>query len=159
MFFYVGCCCFTSHETIHLLLLAFQPDPSSGLPLQGLTYFLISAQLTAEWLATLSFLNFWVSHFAMSASILRGPFLLPGIFYVDNYSLILEYLRLSQPASFIVPALTEFSLQVDTWFWTTDILFTNTLVFQACLWTIKYRVKTDLLNKFLVELIFDESYV
>ena len=60
--------------------------------------------------------------------------------------------------SSFVPALTELSLPVGTWTWTTHIVFTRLLIYQLRQWATKYRVKIKLLNMFRLFKIIRKDY-
>ena len=93
-------------------------------------------------------------NFTASATALSGHFLPTGVFYLPLLPHIFDTLcdsdscRNTPSRSSFVPALTELSLPVGTWTWTTHIVFTRLLIYQLRQWATKYRVKIKLLNMF-----------
>ena len=119
------------------------------------THFILSAQLIAEWFATLSFnLSGLFRHsLTASATVMSGRFLPTVVFY---RALLLHLLArfvtqmragAPQPILSLVLALTELTFLADAWSSTTHTVGTRPLVYQLRQWASKYKV-IKLLNMF-----------
>ena len=121
---------------------------------------------TVSWLLSVALLSprLFRHNFTASATALSGHFLPTGVFYLPLLPHIFDTLcdsdscRNTPSRSSFVPALTELSLPVGTWTWTTHIVFTRLLIYQLRQWATKYRVKIKLLNMFRLFKIIRKDY-
>ena len=137
--------------------IAFQRHPSFFRDLSPgfYTHFILSAQLIAEWFATLSFnLSGLFRHsLTASATVLSGRSLPIGVFYrallLHLLARFVTQMRAGAPHPRLSPvlALTKLTLPADAWSSTTHIVDTRPLVYQLRQWATKYKV-TKLLNMF-----------
>ena len=116
------------------------------------THFILSAQLIAEWFATLSFSPLWSfsSQLALP-QVLRfwaGVFYPQAFFTLDSFPTFWHAFVTQMWAGIPIqdpPALTKLSLLADALSWTTHIVDARPLVYQLRQWATTYRAKT-LLN-------------